>query len=234
MFEFTAAACRSVTPHLLQSWTENCSAAGPFFIVGRMMVTPRRDTSAVSGSCIHKTFFKRLVFSAHFSLEVLAPRRDRPLIMFQGSSVSCVNLSVLLSIWLYPCCLLQLDPCWSRLAFFPHFSAQLHPLPAQELMWQTQLCRGTGGRWGLKRMSGLSPSQNCHLSVVSLKNLFWVIFRDVFHSNSLPYPQCSIRVAAAGGCLIADLFGDRRLMGTVAAPRCVYTVGLTSSVPVIY
>lgn len=46
----------------------------------------------------------------------------------------------------------------------------------------------------------------------------------LFHSNSLPYLQCSIRAAAAGGCLIADLFRDRRLMGTVAGPEvCLYS-----------
>lgn len=91
-------------------------------------------------------------------------------------------------------------------------------------MRQKQLCRGTGGEWGLKYVSGLSPSQNCHVNVVSLKNLLWVIFKDVFHSNSLPYLQCPIRVAAAGGCLIADLFRDRRLMGTVAGPEvCLYS-----------
>lgn len=46
----------------------------------------------------------------------------------------------------------------------------------------------------------------------------------MFRSSSLPYLQRSISAAAAAGCLTADLFGDARLMGTVAGPEvCLYS-----------
>lgn len=46
----------------------------------------------------------------------------------------------------------------------------------------------------------------------------------MFHSNSLPYLQCSISMNAAGVYLIAGLYWDRQLMGTVASPEvCLYS-----------
>lgn len=56
------------------------------------------------------------------------------------------------------------------------------------------------------------------------KNLFWTVFKDVSHSNSLPCLQCSISMNAAGIYLIAGLYWDRQLMGTVASPEvCLYS-----------
>lgn len=64
-----------------------------------------------------------------------------------------------------------------------------------------------------------SPHRHC-----SSENLLQAVFIDMFHSNSLPYLQRSISMDAAGVYLIADLYWDRQLMGTVASPEvCLYS-----------
>lgn len=69
----------------------------------------------------------------------------------------------------------------------------------------------------------LSPSGICTSMLFLPKSLLWVIFGATI-LWFLPYLQHSIRAAAAGGCLIADLYGDRQLMGTVAGPEvCLYS-----------
>jgi len=110
-------------------------------------------------------------------------------------------------------------------------------MPNTKVFWLAQLLSliklvligGTQGHgWRcIGHAGGLSLAQplwNCHVNVVAPKKppVSHLWSRDSLWF--LPYLQRSIRAAAAGGCLIADLYGDRQLMGTVAGPEvCLYS-----------
>lgn len=118
--------------------------------------------------------------------------------------------------------------CGSNLAgigwHFPLFPTLLHHSLLESWCDGGSFAGGQAENGGLSVWVTSSPPQIA-MSVLfiwktscesSLEMCFALIF--------LPYLQCSIRVAAAGGWLIVDLSGDRHLMGTVAGPEvCLYS-----------
>lgn len=98
--------------------------------------------------------------------------------------------------------------------------------PPPQVTGQWNSCRQMWGHVILcnlpQLLTKLPPPRYPSLSLSP--NLSRAVFTDMFHSNSLPYLQCSISVNAAGVYLIAGLYWDRQLMGTVASPEvCLYS-----------